>query len=246
MDQPTNSQPLDYAPRPLGRHRKRILALVVLILSISLIGVIGYFWGTQIVRRVRILYLQHECMTYVAPTDKPICDTYAPNQSIIQPKSVIEILALALNMPAKNLIPGSIIFSHEVHASTGESFLVIGYGGTQGGIYDKTVYDSFCILIPGTITNDPTFPEKDEQYDKSSFEPISTQPASEISLIMRVFNETPLPREQLFGGKIDPVDPTHFSFTLDRGGQQWVRDYWFREVDSSGVLHIKESQHRIP
>src|SRR4051812_43678284 len=63
---------LDYAQRPTMVRRRRFRQAVVGIIVSCVVASAGW-WGPPAWRRARLLYLQRQCLRYVAPSDQLIC-----------------------------------------------------------------------------------------------------------------------------------------------------------------------------
>jgi hypothetical protein len=152
-----------------------------------------------------------------------------------------------------NFAQYSIIFCHEVRASTGQKFLLVGFCQPSPFVVDNTVTFAVTIVLPGDLSRDPRF-LSETQLDKRNIEslnfnrPVNTVPnAGSIGGPRSAPPPIPVPKiARIFPGQLDPTNPSHFSFVVEEDGDREQVDFWLGEVDAKGVLHEKISSHRIP
>jgi hypothetical protein len=224
MDQPTNPQPLDYAARPAGR-RKRIIATVLLVVVVGTISGVWHFWGTQIERHFKLLYLQHQCMNYTAQQV-----TYMSPSTF--PKAVSEFCQMMNIHSAENF---GLVFSHEIRASTGQRFLFI----VLDNRYEDESHSRLALFTAGDLFHDPKTAPAD--WDEQHVNVDERQTVDNTKAVGTSKFRPALPDGTVAStGQIDPADSSHFAFrSIDDGNHDDQTDIWLGNVDANGRVQVK-------
>lgn len=204
--------PLNYAPAaPLAHPWIRLAyRLVILAGAIAVLCL----WGPPACRWAQFLYWQHRCMTYAPARDHPVfrCDltTHQIFYSELNPlRGRFENFG---DSPSRWTLPT--IFLHEMKRPDGSPRLV------------SLSADRFCL---SDITSGYSLRLDAQQWIPAEF-PARPQPAGPQRQAM-----LDIPRDakrlNLLAGRVDPVNPSHFTFDYELDNRRHTVDAWLNDAD---------------
>jgi hypothetical protein len=237
---------LEYAPGAPIRRRKRIGRIVIIILVVGL-GLGAWKYHGAVWDRAKLLYFQHQCLSYEAPTDRVVYDEDDNSPSpllgttgyqampqfsrspLTSKNATVAVRAApaleqyaALNGPVMS-VKGATVFLHELRTKGGIARLVavtrIPY---EPG---PSAYD--FALVPLVITPAGMFSQP-EIYPVW----VGGGPSIEIE------GGREPQRLRFFAGQIDATDPAHFTIRYDLMNQGGMIDGRLNEDGTSVSIKI--------
>jgi hypothetical protein len=219
--EPEERPPLHYAvPSPANVHQVAGRWFIVLAVAIA-VGVfasqIPGFW-----RRAQLLYWQHQCMSYVFSPAQPVLDVLQPTRFGFGATGKIaqpwETLYNLMSRPGMRSI--ATVFLHERVSPAGHHRLVaIGLHFDGHSLECGT-----RIIIPGDLVSGP----------------------KEILSAGKVVPFVAIQPEKVFGGVVDPADPSHFTFAID-GPDPGEMNGWLMDDDTIRLeFHQNPSTQPVP
>ncbi len=240
----TRPPQLDYGPPPPIHRQRRWRRAALLIVLLACVAC-GWEWGPEYWAKTKFLYVQRQCLTYVAPPDQVVYESdparfaalasqtpeYATLLNWARAKRLVrtpqcwaafEAMAYPRKVMARSLrgpFDGT-LFLHELKAPDGKPILVrVGY----------TEPSNDPAFIPG-------FDVTEEICRSATWStPVKElTPAYVIDVMSRTDLEPPMLR--FFAGQPDAADPSHFTIRYQAWGQEDVLD---GRVEADGRVSLK-------
>jgi hypothetical protein len=128
----------------------------------------------------------------------------------------------------------SVLFCHEIRATTGQRFLVLL-------ILEPNGFDDVNFTL-GDLFHDPTsvvakIENIDVHPNDAMVDPKASASPAEYS---KFIPKPPPPGADYSAGQLDPHDSRHYvNLWAKLNGGMWEQEIWLGPVDSNGILHKK-------
>jgi hypothetical protein len=204
-------------PQPLHRRQITTRRVIILIIALSIGGLASQF--PRLLRRAQLLYWQHQCLGYsLSPTQMIMS---IPAGHSVKPSAVPFIAApwreLYTLMSRPGMRSDGTVFLHELISPAGHHRLVAV--NMSVSLNQSLIECGSRIIKPGDLISEPK-------------EIIAGANMDGFLIAGRAV--------QIFGGTLDPADPSHFSFAVNDGPDRDQMDGYLRDDD-----HIRLEFHAI-
>jgi len=198
MQPPTRSDALEYG-KPVPVYRRRWVHLWLIGGAIGLVLGVALVKSPSFIRRVRLIYLQRQCLAYEVSSESPVNGTGKPD-------------CFARFATAVGALPGGVgdvAFLHRMES-------------------DEPLLVCISIDPSVPSTSSVTGQTKQLWLSWRTFHLVSLTDSDTPRFSSSQFSAfTGLPAEAtVFGGKIDPDDPKHLTIEYEGNGKKGIIDGW--------------------
>lgn len=236
--------PLAYAPAP-PLVRRRWFRLVVVVIIVGAFALAVYKFGGGFVRRARLVTLQRQCMSYVAP----------PTQIVYEgdPTAAKQLLAAGRGYTTTDGVSASFIPPawSNFHAADGAGWQIHG----TVLMHELTTPDgdrrlAFVDVTVSPVGGTPQQPIRMASFLSRIYVPGSVYAPPRIGLSIGTGDAIGMTLDpsadtlRVYAGQVNPSDASRFTFVYELNGVKRTVEGHLRDVDSVVLEHI-DSPERL-